>query len=493
MNPYQKLLKYVRRATGDRQRLLKMVGELQGSVDEMSARLARLEAGGGGEVARPGVGVAIVGVRGHGAKHIAAFQKLSNCHIAAICDVDEKVGRAAVAKIEAAQGFAPSFTTDVRALLTDDSVDALAIATPHHWHAVSAWWGLRAGKHVYLEKPVTHTIAEGPVLIAAAEKYGRVIQSGNQLRSNTSLAAAGEFMRSGGLGDVTLVHCIIHKARLPMPPKAKPVPASVDYDLWCGPAPLEDPKRSKFHYHWHWFWEYGNGALGNNGVHRIDAARIALGLEGFGDLALSIGGRFGPEDGGETPNTQLALHRFGDVWVLQDILGLDPDPYLGIENGVVFHGTEGRVVYQAGKAVLVDDDGEPVRTFEGKQQNHYADFLAAIEAGDPSRVRGDLAEAVRSSDLCHLGNISHQLGATTDDATIRATLAAVDAPTFVHERFDAMRANLDGIGDDRSFVLGRSLTDLGDGELPATDDPGVEGLLHRSYRSPFELPSAADV
>lgn len=444
-------------------------------------------------MSRMPLNVAIVGVGGHGKKHIEAFMKLRDCTISHVCDVDLKSGAAAVAVIQKATGRKPKLVQDIRAVLRDPLVDAVAIATPHHWHALAAIWALRAGKHVYVEKPITHTWAEGPSVIAAAKKYGKVVQSGTQLRSNTSLAAAGEFMRAGGIGEIELVQCLTHKDRPPVAVAAQsPVPDTVDFDLWCGPAEKSPVTRAKFHYHWHWQWEFGNGALGNNGIHRIDAVRIALDLKGYGDLVLSCGGRFGPPDSGETPNNMLTLHRFGKIWVLQDVLGLKPDPYLGIENGIVFHGTKGRIIYQAGFATLYDTEGKEVRRFPGRQLNHYQNFLDAIRNEDPGQVKGDLVEGIVSSDLCHFGNISYRMASPATDQEIEDRFKELGVPALAIERLAAMRKNLDDHGVTDPILLGEVLRP-GDASNPLPGNRAAAAYLVRSYREPYVVPAPNEV
>ena len=464
---------------------------LNKTVAALKASVAKLEAR--GTVAKSGLSVAIMGVGGHGKKHIEAFMKLNDCHISHICDVDTKMGTAAAASVFKEKGYKPKLAQDLRTVLKDPSVDCVAIAAPHHWHALATIWALRAGKHVYVEKPVTHTFSEGPSVLAAARKYGKVVQSGTQLRSNTSLAAAGEFMRNGELGEIELVHCLIHKDRPAVPLSDKSsIPASVDFDLWCGPAETSEVLRSKFHYHWHWLWEFGNGALGNNGIHRIDAVRIALDLKGYGDLVLSCGGRFGPGDSGETPNNQLTLHKFGKIWVLQDVLGLLPKPYKGIENGIIFYGTKGNIVYQAGYATLHDLEGNQIRRFEGKQLNHYQNFLDAVRANDITAARGDLKEGIISSDLCHFGNISYRVGSPASDQEIADQIKDLGAPAFVLERLEALRSNLTDNGIDEAITLGRVLHLSDEGE-PIRNDPEASTLLNRTYREPFVVPSPDQV
>lgn len=437
--------------------------------------------------------LALIGGGMHGAKSLKALLEQKDCEIAYICDVDAKKGAARVAEVKAKTGKAPKRTTDFRDALADPALDAVVICTPHHWHALAAVLALQAGKHVYVEKPVTHVFAEGPLLRTAARKSGKVIMPGTQLRSNTSLMAAGEYMRAGSLGPISVVHCIIHKDRPPLPMSDDiKVPEEVNYDLWLGPRPDRPLTRSKFHYHWHWFWDFGNGALGNNGIHRIDAARLALDLQGRGDFTLSVGGRFGTPDVTETPNTQLCLYRFGKTWVVQDVLGVKPKAYRDMENAVVFHGSEGVIVYKSGVATLCAPDFTPIRVFEGKQESHYGAFLKAIRNNQQEQSYAALDEAILSSDLCHFGNISHRTGRPADDATILATLEALQVPDFVIERFHAMRENIRAAGDGESLLtLGHKL-DLQEGPMPLRDAPTAAiALLETEERPPFALPVSA--
>lgn len=436
--------------------------------------------------------IALVGGGLHGAKSLKALLALKDCQITYICDVDSAKGAARVKEVKAARGNTPKYVSDFRVALADPAVAAVVIVTPHHWHALATVLALRAGKHVYVEKPVTHSFNEGPVLLAAAKKYRKVVMPGTQLRSNSSLMAAGEYMRAGKLGDITLVHCIIHKDRPALPPHTDtPVPETVNYDMWLGPRPDLPLTRTKFHYHWHWFWEFGNGALGNNGIHRIDAARMALQLPPRADLTLSIGGRFGPADMSETPNTQLCLYRFGDTWVLQDVLGVKPKPYHGMENAVVFHGTQGVIVYRAGKATLCQPDYTAISTFEGQQASHYAAFLAAIRDNSVDQSLVALKEAIASSDLCHFGNISHRVGEQKDDTEILARLKALGVPDFVFERFAALRENIEAAGNGTEKLVLGELLHLQAGEMPLRDASGAaQALLTAEDRAPFCLPSA---
>lgn len=484
------MMKFLRRFSHKKElrELKRSVDSLNTSIKALNASLAK--AGGLSQMPSPtGIPLAIIGTRGHGMKHIAGFLKIKDCYIHTICDVDTALGKKAADEIEAQTGHRPKVVQDLRKVLADDAVAAVSIATPHHWHALATVWALQAGKHVYVEKPITHSYSEGPSVISAAKKYKQIIQAGTQLRSNTSLKAAGQYMQDGKLGDVTLVHCIVHKDRPPVPlSNTNKIPKTVDFDLWCGPAEKSEVTRSKFHYHWHWLWRFGNGALGNNGIHRIDAARFALDLKGMGEFTLSVGDRYGPDDSGETPNNMLTVQKFGKTWVLQDILGLNPDPFNGLENAVVFYGTEGTIVYKSGYAALVDKDFKELRRFEGKQNNHYDNFIKSIKANDPKLVKGDLVEAIASGDLCHFGNISFQLSEESDFASVKRQMENLDVPTVVLQRLEALRQNLQKNKVQETIKMGALLKHSQNANTPFLDNPDAQALLSYPYRKGYELP-----
>ena len=200
-------------------------------------------------------------------------------------------------------GFQPKTYTDIRKLLDDKSIDAVSIATPNHWHALMAIWACQAGKDVYVEKPCSHNLWEGRQLVLAAARYNRIVQHGTQSRSNPASMQAMKQMQDGLLGDVYLSRGLCFKWRDTIGhTPVSPVPAGVDYDLWTGPAPLLPFTKNHFHYNWHWFWDYGNGDLGNQGIHQLDIARWGLGL-GFPNKISAVGGHFMFDDDQQTPNT----------------------------------------------------------------------------------------------------------------------------------------------------------------------------------------------
>ena len=230
--------------------------------------------------ANDAVRVAVIGVHGKGAHHVEMLRAIPGVRIVALCDADEAVLDLRATEL-AADGIAVAKHMDVRKLLESKDVDAVTIATPNHWHALMAIWACQAGKDVYVEKPVSHNVWEGRKLVEAAAKYGRIVQAGTQSRSDEALLELAADVRAGKLGRLLRARGFCYKRResIGKVDGPQPIPASVDYDLWCGPAPLEPLRRKQLHYDWHWFWATGNGDIGNQGVHEMDVCRWMLGEE----------------------------------------------------------------------------------------------------------------------------------------------------------------------------------------------------------------------
>src|SRR5262245_10843734 len=228
--------------------------------------------------------IACIGVRGQGRGHVNGYagNKQLNCVVATICDVDEGVIGPAMTDAEKKQGFAPKYVKDIRKVLEDKSIHAVSIATPNHWHALAAIWAMQAGKDVYVEKPVSHNVSEGRRIVETARKLNRICQTGTQSRSQKGLRDSIAFIHAGKLGKITLSRGLCYKLRPSIGKVSGPQepPKTMDYDLWCGPAPNKRPMRNTnngtVHYDWHWIWDYGNGDLGNQGIHEMDKARWGL-------------------------------------------------------------------------------------------------------------------------------------------------------------------------------------------------------------------------
>ncbi|MGE3820784.1 MAG: Gfo/Idh/MocA family protein, partial [Isosphaeraceae bacterium] len=263
------------------------------------------------------VRIAIIGVRGRGADLAREFSLDKGAEVVALCDVDDAAFAKASKHVEAAQGRAPRTEKDFRRLLDDKNVDAVAIATPDHWHALLTVMACQAGKDVYCEKPASHNVVEGRRMVEAARKYGKVVQLGTQRRSMGHVQNAIEAVRSGTLGDIGMARAWIHQKRPNIGHgKPGPVPKGVDYAMWQGPAPDRPFHENRFHYNWHWFWNWGTGEVGNNGIHGVDVARWGLGVDAPLTVASS-GGKYFFDDDQEVPDTQIVTWEFPDaclVW-----------------------------------------------------------------------------------------------------------------------------------------------------------------------------------
>ena len=371
------------------------------------------------------VRVAAVGVRGMGFGHVKAYAQLDKVEVAAICDVDRALLDQRVADTEKLGLPRPDAYVDIRKLLEDDSIDAISVATPNHWHALAGFWAAQAGKHSTLEKPCTHNVFEGQQLIKASERYGVLIQQHAERRSSEGVKAAIEFLHSGGIGEVYLAKGICYKWResIGKMPVARP-PEHVDYDLWLGPAPERPFTENRFHYNWHWHWDYGNGDIGNQGAHQMDLARWGLGVE-FPTRVMSMGGHFLFDDDQETPNTQMALFEFANPAAGGDkkkMLEFEVRHWIGNHEGGFGEGGGNNIgnIFYGSEGYLTIAPGGEWKTYLGKKRepgpsgegtgDMWKNFIDSIRAGDRSMLEGDIVEGHRSCTLIHVANISCRLG-----------------------------------------------------------------------------------
>jgi len=441
--------------------------------------------------------VAMIGVHGQGTGDLTGYAGKHNCMVTTICDCDQAVIGRAMAAAERAQGKTPKYEQDIRRVIDDKSIDVISIATPNHWHALAAIWGLQAGKHVYVQKPVSHNVSEGRRIVEAAQRYNRICQTGTQRCSSAGMREAIEFLHSGKLGKITLARGLCYKRRgsIGKATGPQPIPQSINYDLWCGPAPNKPLMRKNLHYDWHWFWDYGNGDLGNQGIHEMDKARWGLGKNGLPNSVISVGGRFGYDDDGQTANTQICVFDYGDAELIFEVRGLrTTNPYPakirarpGNFVGNIFYGTEGILVcpnYTSG--VALSRDGEIIKEFNGGG-DHYGNFIQAVRSGKPEDLKAPILEGHLSSALCHLGNISYRLGteqpfnkktkAFGDDKEAYETLARME------DHLKENKLPLDSV----SYRLGRKLTVDPQTET-FVNDTQADALLTREYRTGFVVP-----
>jgi predicted dehydrogenase len=388
------------------------------------------------------INVAVIGIRGMGQSHIRAYSTLDNVRVIALCDVDENLVPERVKNHFVDKGIPkPAIYTDIRKLLENKDIDAVSIVTPNHWHALAAIWAMQAGKHVSVEKPCCHNFFEGQKLVEAANKYKVVVQDGAEQRSNPCAQSMTKFLKEGGLGEVYLAKGLCYKWRDTigkMPDEA--VPEGVHYDLWMGPAPKRPFSKNRFHYNWHWNWDYGNGDMGNQGVHEMDIARWGLGVT-LPTKVTATGGHFMFNDDQNTPNVLMAMFEFANPdgksdkkkilqfevrhWITNNEGGLaggfnnapNKGGYMISSANVVgnlFYGSKGFMV----KSV------EEWRTFLGKEReqgktgsglgNHYQNFIDAIRVNNPELLTTTIEEGFYSCALVHLANISYRLGRSLD-------------------------------------------------------------------------------
>lgn len=444
--------------------------------------------------------VAVVGLRGRGRDHIEALRKLPGVKVAALCDVDRYVLERERARLaEPAIDVDVTGYRDLRQLLDEAHVDAVSIATPNHWHALQAIWACEAGAHVYVEKPVSHNVWEGRQLVKAARKHERIVAAGLQCRSSQAIAEAIRWLHEDHLGRIELARGLCYKPR-PSIGKVdgpQPVPESVDFELWTGPAPKKQLLRKNLHYDWHWVSDTGNGDLGNQGVHQMDLARWALRERGPAPEVLSVGGRLGYDDDGETPNTQLALHLYPRAPLLFEVRGLPRDAaaqrgewakgmddFSGLQIGVVVHCEGGKLCIPSyDSACAYDAKGVEVQRWQGAE-DPFANFIAAVRSGRRHELDAEIEEGHVSSALCHYGNVSHALGAPASCDDIRAAvevlvpLAEACERTFVHLEANGVEL------DTTPLALGKRLRiDPASERFPGDED--ANRLLTRAYREPF--------
>ncbi|HMD33422.1 MAG TPA: Gfo/Idh/MocA family oxidoreductase [Vicinamibacterales bacterium] len=397
---------------------------------------------------------ASIGIRGQGNALKRGFARLKNVEIKTLCDIDANIAPERIhdARLSDVATFKPGYAQDLRRVLDDKDIDAVVIATPNHWHALATIWALQAGKHVYVEKPASHTVWEGRRMVEAAAHYNKIVQVGTMNRSRPAVREAITFIHGGGLGKVYMARGLCYKPRPaigkypdgPMgpgekyaltiastsyePPYDEPYLSKVNYDLWLGPAPKKPFNRNHFHYNWHWHWDYGNGDSGNQGPHQFDIARWGLQQQEHPVKIKSVGGYFGEASSQETPNYQTSSFEYADGRVLEfGTRGGFTNDEAGVRIGNLFYGTKGWLwIEEAGKKWQSylgpkNEKGPGMDLTEPRASSeptgltttespHYQNFVDAIRAGDPKVLNCGILDGHLSSALPHLGNIAYRVG-----------------------------------------------------------------------------------
>ncbi len=393
--------------------------------------------------------LAVMGIRGRGRDLARGFAGLDATEVTHLIDVDSRLFDQVVAEVSDRQGRTPATLTDLRRVLDDPSVDGLVVAAPDHWHAPAAIMASQAGKHVYVEKPASHTLWEGRRMVDVARAERRVIQVGTQNRSAPHYNEAVGLLQAGRIGEVIQATAWNSQRRPNLAAqRAEPVPDGVDYDLWLGPSPERPFHPHRFHYTWHWFWDYGTGDVGNDGIHDLDIARWGLGVGLPETLSCTV--LQTKNTRWETPDTVVATFTFPETSKLLVFEQRDWAPYteLGFENGVTFYGTEGRIeIGRAGYRLYLGNElvkDQPART---TNEPHLLDFVDAVKSIEDRRPHADIEEGHHSASLAHLINIAYRTG--------RHSL-----------RFDPKTETI-------------------------LEDPDAQALTRRTYRAPFVIPDQA--
>jgi predicted dehydrogenase len=443
--------------------------------------------------------VAVAGLNGRGAAHVGEYAKMPGAAITYLVDPDTRTFAKRIRQIESAGGRAPRTVQDIRRVLEDKDVDVVSIATPNHWHALMTIWACQAGKDVYVEKPCSHNVHEGRVAVEAARHYQRVVQHGTQSRSSQERALTAALIESGKLGKLLVSRALCYKPRgsIGVKPVATP-PPELDFNIWLGPAPQQPYHANLVHYNWHWFWDFGNGDIGNQGVHEMDMARWFIPRTNhqaatYPRTVLSLGGRFGYKDQGQTANTQISVMDFGSTQLIFEVRGLNTGDYKGEKVGNITHLEEGTI---AGNKFFPrgSDKPEPLTRIaagmevkRGPGKGHFGNFIAAVRSRKTEDLNADILEGHFSAALCHLANISYRLGT---EVPFRKPTKAFGDNKEAYETLSRMEEHLKGNGvplDGLDYRLGRKLAF--DAETESfVGDAEANHLLTRAYRAPFVVP-----
>ena len=391
------------------------------------------------------VRMCVVGLNGRGGSHIEGFEEYSGSEVVALCDVDARVLKRRAANFKEKYGKTPKTYRDIRDALADDGIDAISIATPNHWHSLGAIWACQAGKDVYVEKPLSHSMWEGRQLVNAVRESSRVVQHGTQSRSDPTWMRDIRLMHEGIIGTIHLAKGFTYKTGNRHSIGFKPfedAPSHLDWTLWQGPAEEQRYCKNYVHYNWHWFWNYGNGEIGNQGVHQMDLAVWGMN-RGLPVKVYSTGGRYAWDDQGETPNTQITTFTYADGTIMEfEVRNIGSYQEAGKTTGNHFLGSKG--YYVEGKGFFdYDHEAIPVDEPRPKSAGPWGNFIEAVKSRNEEDIRGTALEGHLSAAHCHLGNIAYR----------RGIALAFDPKT---ERF--------------------------------VDDDEANALLKRDYRKGFEVP-----
>jgi predicted dehydrogenase len=471
----------------DRRQFLK--GAAAGGLAAATLRITSAKAFDKAIGANDRIRVAIAGTGGRAMGHIREFLSAKNVEIVYLVDPDHRTYGSHTEMVKQISGKTPEYYEDLRKVLEDKDIDVVSVASTNHWHSLLAIWAIQAGKDVYVEKPCSHNVFEGRKLVEAARKYNRIVQHGTQSRSDPLWIKEVAAVRSGKYGKLLISYGYASKPRggigfrQPQDP-----PKELNFDLWLGPAPKQPYRQNLLPYNWHWFWDFGNGEIGNQGVHQMDIARWAMPDDAAPQSVISLGGRFGYKDQGQTPNTQLTLIDFGGPKLFFEDRGLVDGKTAKVTNE--FYMEEGVIkdgkFFPKGKS-----KGEPVMSAapDGSPTvPHVGNFIQCVRNRTPEKLNAPILEGHRSSLLSHLANVSYRLG---KDVPFSQESKAFGDDKAAYEAFESMKDHLVHAAklkvEDATYRLGRQLTFDAKSEQ-FVGDPEANQLLTRPYRRPYVVP-----
>ena len=441
--------------------------------------------------------MAVAGLNGRGGSHIGGFSS-KGADIVYMVDPDEKVVARRVNDMQKKVGdaFKVQGAADIRTALEDKSIDAISVATPNHWHSLMAIWAAQAGKHCYVEKPASHDIYEGRVATEAWRKYGTVIQHGTQQRSRADVAGLHEAIKAGKWGRLKIAYgyCCKPRGGIGFKKPSDP-PPNLDWNLWRGPAVIDEFHGNYVHYNWHWFWESGNGDLNNQGTHQLDVAQWAIDDDQTHPVrVMALGGRFKWGDQGVTPNTMFGAAEYPNgQWVFFNVRNVNFKGYpRQVENEYYFE-DGGRIVrgkyYPKGS-----DKGEKVNVPAGKVTpgGEWGSFIAACKAGDPMMANGNMDVAHHSCVVGHLMNNSYRIG---ENVPFNAKAGRFGDNKDAYDHFMRLHAMMrDGVGvpeDEAEYTVGPWLSfDPKTEQFVGERADEANKLLRDPNRKGFEIPNA---
>lgn len=429
------------------------------------------------------------------------FRQLEGVSIASLCDPDRS-------RLEAASKRFPqaSTATDARELLDDENIDAVVVATCNHWHCLAAIWAMQAGKDVYVEKPLSHSQWEGTQTVAAARKLDRICQVGTQQRSDPMQAEIKKFLHAEKqLGNILAARVNRYGVRAPIGHRETPlpIPSTVDYNLWLGPAQDEPLYRDKLQYDWHWDWNTGSGEMGNWGVHVLDDCRNIV----FQDQVLlprricGGGGRVLWNDAGETPNVHFVYFDTGSIPVVIGLANITAAPdsrkspsHPGPGSGYIVYCEGGRFEGQRGRGVAFDNEGKQIKTFRGNSGNglHQRNFIDAVRAQDPSLLATEVEVGHYSTGWCNLANIAFRAGAEFSREKAEQVGRNVEQWEPVVDGMEqALTAH--GVSMEQSDIRLSPMLDVDVAREQFVGDhaDAANRFLKREYREPFVVPALA--